>query len=79
VALTRKNPNWAEDEIILACDLVAQNGWRQLDDSDPRVAELSGMLQSLPLHPPGKRLATFRNLAGVARKTADIATVPPRL
>jgi 5-methylcytosine-specific restriction enzyme A len=77
VAVIRKNPNWVGDELILACDLAAQNRWRQPDDSDPRVAELSRLLQSLPLHAPSARLATFRNRAGVARKTADIATAHP--
>ena len=73
----RRNPTWAPDEVILASDLVAQNGWRQLEDSDPRVVELSALLQGLPLHPLRARLASFRNANGVARKTADIATAHP--
>ena len=62
---------------MLACDLVAQNGWRQLEDSDPRVVQLSTLLQGLPLHPPSARLPNFRNPNGVGRKTADIATAHP--
>jgi 5-methylcytosine-specific restriction enzyme A len=73
----RRNPDWVEDELILACDLVMQNGWRQLDDTNPQVGELSSLFRALPLHPEDSRLATFRNASGVARKTADIATAHP--
>jgi 5-methylcytosine-specific restriction protein A len=72
-----RNPDWTEDELILACDLVAQNHWRAMPDTDQRVQALSELLRGLPLHPPEKRLPTFRNPNGVGRKTADIATVHP--
>jgi 5-methylcytosine-specific restriction protein A len=72
-----KNPNWAWDEIVLVCDLVAQNGWRRLTTGDPRVAELSGLLRELPLHPVNVRRADFRNLDGVALKSVNIATAHP--
>lgn len=69
--------DWAWEEIVLACDLVAQNGWRQLDEGDPRVRELSGLLQKMSIHPLDARLPSFRNFAGVAQKTRNIATVHP--
>ena len=69
--------NWTWEEIVLACDLVAQNSWRQLDESDPRVGELSGLLQEMSIHPLEARLPSFRNLAGVAQKTRNIATRHP--
>ncbi|WP_338906614.1 HNH endonuclease [Streptomyces nigra] len=72
-----KNPDWARDEVILACDLVMANGWRGLDVSDRRVVELSGLLQLLPLHAEADRNEKFRNPNGVARKTFDIATRHP--
>jgi len=40
------NPDWRRDEIILACALVEANGWKQLGRTDPRVAELSELLQT---------------------------------
>ncbi|SFP87825.1 5-methylcytosine-specific restriction enzyme A [Amycolatopsis arida] len=70
-------PAWVRDEVILACDLVRQNGWRWLLQTDPRVAELSSLLQHMPLHPAGVRGPKFRNINGVSRKTADIATNHP--
>jgi hypothetical protein len=69
--------DWEWEEIVLACDLVAQNGWHQLDESDPRVQELSGLLRRMSMHPFEARLPSFRNAAGVARKTYNIATVHP--
>jgi 5-methylcytosine-specific restriction protein A len=72
-----RNPPWHRDEIVLACQLVYQHRWRPLGDTDPRVIELSGLLQELPLHPLKVRGSTFRNPNGVARKTSDLATQHP--
>ncbi|MFD1211803.1 HNH endonuclease [Arthrobacter sp. GCM10027362] len=72
-----KPPAWTRDEIILACDLVRDNGWKGLEPADVRVIELSRLLQSSPLHPVERRGEKFRNVNGVARKTVDIATQHP--
>ncbi|MFJ3101768.1 HNH endonuclease [Streptomyces sp. NPDC086835] len=72
-----RNPDWARDEIILACHLVMANGWRGLDAQDSRVVELSTLLQLLPIHAEAERNEKFRNPNGVARKTFDIATRHP--
>lgn len=73
----QRSPAWVRDEVILACDLVAQNGWQYMTAEDPRVIELSALLQRLPFHPIEVRSDTFRNANGVARKTVDIATHHP--
>ncbi|WP_194860594.1 HNH endonuclease [Dietzia sp. SYD-A1] len=73
----RRSPPWARDEVILACDLVAANNWAYLTAEDPRVVELSAILQRSQLHPPEVRSEKFRNPNGVARKTVDIATHHP--
>jgi 5-methylcytosine-specific restriction enzyme A len=62
---------------VLACDLVRQNNWRWLNATDPRVIELSDLLQRLPIHPLAVRSAKFRNHNSVSRKTTDIATQHP--
>ncbi|WP_445515392.1 HNH endonuclease [Streptomyces sp. NEAU-174] len=72
-----KNPDWARDEVILACHLVMTNGWKGLDAQDSRVIELSALLQLLPIHADADRNEKFRNPNGVARKTFDIATRHP--
>jgi 5-methylcytosine-specific restriction protein A len=69
--------DWEWEELVLACDLVYRNGWRQLDSADPRVQELSETLQRMSIHPVDIRLPNFRNAAGVAQKTRNIATVHP--
>ena len=69
--------DWTRDEIILACELVEANSWRQLSSSDPEVRALSELLQSPANHPFEPRHPDFRNPAGVARKTQNIATVHP--
>ena len=69
--------NWTRDEIILACDLVSANDWRALDASRAEVIELSNLLRQSPLHAVEERPSTFRNPAGVGRKTSDIATRHP--
>lgn len=69
--------NWTRDEIILACDLVWANEWRALDAGRAEVVELSELLRQSPLHPREGRPLTFRNPAGVGRKTSDIATRHP--
>jgi 5-methylcytosine-specific restriction protein A len=56
---------------------VYDNGWKPLEDEDPRVAELSELLQNQQAHPPEVRKPDFRNRNSVARKTSDIATRHP--
>src|SRR5580704_8617991 len=74
----RRNPDWEWDEIVLACDLVAQNGWRALPAENAHVIKLSELLQRMPVHPLEARRPDFRNPTGVGRKTADIATHHPQ-
>jgi 5-methylcytosine-specific restriction enzyme A len=69
--------DWTRDEIILACELVEANGWKQLAASDSRVHALSKLLQSPANHPLEPRHPDFRNPDGVARKTQNIATIHP--
>ncbi|MGY1602373.1 HNH endonuclease [Geodermatophilus sp. SYSU D00815] len=75
--VTEPNPDWTEDEIVLACDLVARNGWKELRASRPEVVELSDLLQRYSRHPVELRGPRFRNPNGVARKTSDIYTQHP--
>ncbi|MFE1822042.1 HNH endonuclease [Streptomyces anulatus] len=72
-----RSPDWTRDEIILACDLAMANGWKRLEFDDPRVIELSALLQAMPIHPEELRNELFRNPNGVARKTVDITCRHP--
>lgn len=71
------DPDWTRDELILACDLMIGNDWRQIRETDPRAAGLSELLRSLPIHPVERRSEKFRGPGSVSRKTADIAAVHP--
>ena len=64
--------NWKWEELVLACDLVMQNDGRILEDTDPRVIELSGLLRRMTLHLMEDRLPTFRIPNGVAQKTRNL-------
>lgn len=69
--------NWQWDEILLACDLVAQNSWKELRPHHSEVIELSKFLRS---QAPSNTLISdpeFRNPNGVSRKTTDIMTAHP--
>ncbi|WP_405143857.1 HNH endonuclease [Sphaerisporangium sp. NBC_01403] len=72
-----RNPDWAWDELVLACDLVVKNDWKGLDATNLEVIELSRLLNLAPIHSPEVRGDTFRNPNGVARKTFDLATHHP--
>ncbi|MER5772436.1 HNH endonuclease [Streptomyces sp. NPDC001985] len=72
-----RSPDWTRDEIILACALAMANGWKRLEFDDPRVIELSALLQTMPIHPVELRNELFRNPNGVARKTVDITSRHP--
>jgi 5-methylcytosine-specific restriction enzyme A len=72
-----RNPDWEWEELVLACDIVMQNGRRSLPADNPQVIELSELLQRMTVHRPEVRRTDFRNPNGVGRKTADIATALP--
>ncbi|MET9673373.1 HNH endonuclease [Streptomyces sp. NPDC006482] len=69
--------SWVRDELLLACALVMENGWRELRQNDVRVQELSDLLRSLPLHEDAAADLRFRSPSSVSRKTTDIATAHP--
>ena len=77
VRVTRRNLIWARDEVVLACDLVAEHGWRELRTQDPKVQQLSELLRSMTIHPVPERLENFRSPDAVSRKTTDLATAHP--
>lgn len=72
-----RDPNWAWQELVLACDLVEKNGWRELAVEFPAVQELSRLLRMLTIHRSEDRGPRFRSPDAVRRKMADIATRHP--
>lgn len=72
-----RNPAWTWEEVVLACDLVWRNCWRQVDPANPQIIRLSELLQRIKIHPAESRSSHFRNPNAVARQVADIVTWHP--
>ena len=70
-----RNPNWAEEELILALDLYLRLG--QVGPDHLEVIEVSRILNRLEIHPDRPDRADFRNLNGVAMKIANFAAIDP--
>jgi 5-methylcytosine-specific restriction protein A len=66
--------NWQRDELLLACDLLAQNDWRQPGTGDPRIVELSSLLRRLPTYSHADRPENFRSPGSVRRKLGNLVT-----
>ncbi|MFI6582202.1 HNH endonuclease [Embleya sp. NPDC050493] len=68
---------WTREELILACAIHVENGWRRLSPKHPQVVELSTLLRAATIHPREGRRSDFRNNGGVSRKTSDFCTAHP--
>jgi 5-methylcytosine-specific restriction protein A len=67
-------PDWTNDELILAADLVSRNGWTGVRATSPAAIELSALLSKGQLHDGIPLPAGFRGPASIQRKTYDLAT-----
>ncbi|MEU6564369.1 HNH endonuclease [Nocardia nova] len=67
--------DWKTEEQILACDLLYQDRWRPVRESDRRVAELSRLLRSQ--WPYASSIPEYRSTNSVHRKTEDLRTSHP--
>ncbi len=72
LAVTRVN--WVWDELVLACDLVARNGWKSLPKNDLRVSALSAFLRR---QPEAITSVDFRSIGSVNRKLENIRSMHP--
>lgn len=71
----KRNPPWAEEELILALDLYLKRGL--LDDTDPEIVNLSNVLNRLEIHSDRPDPERFRNPNGVALKLSNLAAIDP--
>ena len=72
-----KNPDWTQDELILALDLFFRAHRNQLDARHPEVIQLSHLLNQLPIHDTNLRQADFRNPEGVSMKLGNFLALDP--
>jgi 5-methylcytosine-specific restriction enzyme A len=71
------NPDWTFEETILALDLLQRHAFHVPGKSHDDVAELSSVLQSLPIHAEADRLPRFRNVDGVYLKLQNLISRHP--
>jgi len=72
-----RNPNWTKDELILALDLYFRIDFVQPANKDLEYAELSDLLNKLPIHPKESIQEKFRNPNGVYMKLSNFLRFDP--
>lgn len=70
-------PRWHRDEIILALDLYNNIEPREMDNKNPKVIELSELLNRLPIHKEKTEIQKFRNPNGVGLKLSNFKAIDP--
>jgi 5-methylcytosine-specific restriction protein A len=72
-----RNPKWHRDEIILALDLYFTKNRGSIDDKNPKIIELSKILNALPLFSDRPDREKFRNANGVTLKLSNFLAFDP--
>lgn len=72
-----RNPKWHRDEIILALDLYFDQERGSIDKTNPKIIELSELLNKLPLFPDRPDAEKFRNPNGVSLKLSNFLALDP--
>ena len=70
-------PRWHRDEIILALDLYYTLEPKEMDSKNPKVIELSDILNKLPIHEERTENLKFRNPNGVGLKLSNFKAIDP--
>jgi 5-methylcytosine-specific restriction enzyme A len=72
-----RNPRWHRDEIILALDLYFDEQRGTIDASNPKVIEISNIINKLPLFTVRPDAERFRNPNGVSLKLSNFLAIDP--
>ena len=72
-----RNPKWHRDEIILALDLYFSSDRGSIDDRNPKIIQVSQILNDLPLFPDRPDEVKFRNANGVTLKLSNFLAFDP--
>jgi 5-methylcytosine-specific restriction protein A len=75
--MSKSNPNWTRDELILVLDLYFQLEHGQITSRNPKIIELSDLLNALPIHSKQRKDQKFRNPNGVAMKMSNFLRFDP--
>lgn len=72
-----RNPKWHRDEIILALDLYFDKDLGSIDADNPKIIELSELLNRLPIFEKKPNKEKFRNPNGVSLKLSNFKALDP--
>lgn len=72
-----KPPKWHRDEVILALNLYHNIEAREMDSKNPKVIEVSEILNKLPIHTERVDNIKFRNPNGVSMKLNNFKAIDP--
>lgn len=70
-----RNPPWARDELILALDLYFHISPSHTTSSNPKIIELSQLLNQLPIHNKRSDKQNFRNPNSVYMKLSNFLSL----
>lgn len=62
------NVAFTRDEVILTLDVLYNSGTPRLNSTSEQIAELSALLQKLPIYPYSIHGEPFRNETGISRQ-----------
>ncbi len=72
-----RNPKWERDEVILALNLYFDENRGNIESSNPKIIELSELLNQLPIHSNRPDEEKFRNPNGVTLKLGNFLALDP--
>lgn len=75
---SKRYPDWAVEETILAADVGAKLDWFGVSSSSPEIFELSSLLKRANFHPQETRLENFRSVDSVVTKLNKLRSAHPR-
>ena len=72
-----RNPKWHRDEAILALDLYFDKNLGTINSNNPKIIELSELLNKLSIHSHKSDQQKFRNPNGMVMKLANFKALDP--
>ncbi len=72
-----RNPKWERDEVILALNLYFDENRGTIENTNPKIIELSEILNQLPIHSNRPDEEKFRNPNGVTLKLGNFLALDP--
>lgn len=75
--MAKRNPNWTEEELVLALDLYFRMKHTQFTASNKEIIKLSETLKELKAHPNPVDPIKYRNPNGVSKKLSNFLRLDP--